>query len=62
MYLPNLLIMVSVLLGLITTVYLMKNPAPKGEPYSSKQKLMMIPFFLSVCCFLAATFLLYIRP
>jgi hypothetical protein len=58
----NLLIMVSVLLGAVTMVYLMKNPAPKGEPYSRKQKLMMIPFFLSVCCFLAATFLLYVRP
>lgn len=62
MYLPNLLMMVGVLLGAVTMVYLMKNPAPKGEPYSSKQKLMMIPFFLSVCCLVAATFLLYIRP
>lgn len=61
MYLPNLLMMVGVLLGAITTVYLMKDLPPKGTPYSSKQKLMMIPLGLGICCLLAATFLLYSR-
>lgn len=62
MELANLLIMVSVLLGAITMVYLTKHPPIKGEPYSGKQKLMMIPFLLGVCCTVAASFLLFTRP
>ena len=61
MYLPNLLTMVSVLLGAITMIYLVKNQPAKGAPYSSKQKLMMIPLGLSICCLLAAIFLSFIR-
>lgn len=61
MYLALLLMMVSVLLGMVTTVYLAKHPRPEGEPFSREQKLMMIPFFLSCCCLLAAGFLWFTR-
>lgn len=61
MYLPNLLAMVGVLLGAVTMVYLTKDPPTKGVPYSPKQKLMMIPLFLSLCCFILVTFLMFSR-
>lgn len=62
MYLANTLSMVGLLLGAVTTVYLMKNPPAKGEPYSRKQKLMMIPFILGSCFILAGSFLFFTRP
>jgi amino acid transporter len=55
--LANVLTMVGVLLSAITMVYLTKDPPIKGKPYSRKQKLMMIPFFLSICCLIAVLFI-----
>ena len=57
MYLANVLTMVGLLLGAITAVSLTKDPPIKGKPYSRKQKLMMIPLFLSFCCLIAVLFI-----
>jgi hypothetical protein len=60
-YLVNLLGMIGVLLGMVSTVYVAKHPRAEGEPFSREQKLMMIPLFLSICCVVTAAFLWFTR-
>lgn len=61
MELVNLLLMVGVLLGAITMVYMTKNPQAKGEPFGRTRTLMQIPMFMSACCLIAAIFLFLTR-